>query len=593
MPSMSHAASSAALKIVLAATAASLVGCGDVATPAAGPAAESRAAAAPTAAHTRSTPRLSAQPAPPPAHDPAIAAEKPRITGGPQPALRVLPPQVVASGASPLPSNCGFSGGGTTYIGAEVEPYLAINPLDPQTLVGAWQQDRWSNGSARALVAATSRDGGRTWVRTPLPFSRCGGGNVMNGGDYERASDPWVTYSPDGTVHAMSLSTRGGAFQLNSANAMLASRSLDHGLTWSAPQALILDDGNAFNDKNTMTADPYDARYVYAVWDRLMQNDTGPAYFARSSNGGASWEPARPIYDPGVRNQTIGNLIVVLPSGRLVNVFTRISYPAGQVVRAWATAIHSDDRGVTWSAPVQIAEMLSVGTVDPINGMRVRDGAIVPAAAAGPDGAVYVAWQDARFSAGSVDAIALARSDDGGITWSAPLRASALPNVAAFTPALRVDADGTLGLTYYDLRNDSFTAPFLADAWLARSVDRGETWVETRLGQSFDLSVAPNAGGLFLGDYTGLLSHQGSFLPFFARANVGESVNRTDIVFTPVPRLESSQTVVDARARRQALRARQAPVGFQADGALRARVSARLRARLRQPPMLGMKLLHL
>ena len=34
-----------------------------------------------------------------------------------------------------------------------------------------------------------------------------------------------------------------------------------------------------------------------------------------------TWEPARSIYDPGQNDQTIGNQIVVLPDGTLVDLF--------------------------------------------------------------------------------------------------------------------------------------------------------------------------------------------------------------------------------------------------------------------------------
>ena len=35
-------------------------------------------------------------------------------------------------------------------------------------------------------------------------------------------------------------------------------------------EKLIADGADAFNDKNTLTADPAHARFVYAVWDRLV-----------------------------------------------------------------------------------------------------------------------------------------------------------------------------------------------------------------------------------------------------------------------------------------------------------------------------------
>src|SRR3546814_17183527 len=85
-----------------------------------------------------------------------------------------------------------------------------------------------------------------------MPFSRCGGGNAANNGDFTRASDPWLSFSPDGTVHLMALVFSGQTFQPGSSSAMVTSRSLDGGLTWSATRVLISDGLNFFNDKNAM-----------------------------------------------------------------------------------------------------------------------------------------------------------------------------------------------------------------------------------------------------------------------------------------------------------------------------------------------------
>src|SRR5260221_14090372 len=67
--------------------------------------------------------------------------------------LNRAPPQVTltaVSGLSPFSPGCGDTNG-TVYIGAEVEPHIALNPLNPNNLVGVWQQDRYSNGSARGV----------------------------------------------------------------------------------------------------------------------------------------------------------------------------------------------------------------------------------------------------------------------------------------------------------------------------------------------------------------------------------------------------------------------------------------------------------
>jgi hypothetical protein len=71
-------------------------------------------------------------------------------------------------------------------------------------LVAVWQQDRWSNGGSQGILTGVTFDAGRSWQRVkPPPFSRCAGGNAQNGGDYERATDPGVSFSPNGTAYQM------------------------------------------------------------------------------------------------------------------------------------------------------------------------------------------------------------------------------------------------------------------------------------------------------------------------------------------------------------------------------------------------------
>src|SRR2546428_822706 len=106
------------------------------------------------------------------------------------------------------------------------------------------------------------------------------------------------------------------------------------------PNTLIEDENPRFlNDKQSITADPTDPHLVYAVWDRLKESTgnlinpervpgdlsfKGAAMFTRTTDAGASWEPARVLYDPGAISQTIGNQLVVLPDGTLVAFFDEI-----------------------------------------------------------------------------------------------------------------------------------------------------------------------------------------------------------------------------------------------------------------------------
>ncbi len=53
-------------------------------------------------------------------------------------------------------------------------------------------------------------------------------------------------------------------------NAMLVSRSANGGATFGRPITLIRDTNpQIHNDKNSLTADPTDPRFAYAIWDRL------------------------------------------------------------------------------------------------------------------------------------------------------------------------------------------------------------------------------------------------------------------------------------------------------------------------------------
>jgi hypothetical protein len=125
------------------------------------------------------------------------------------------------------------------YINAESEPYIAVNPRNPDNLIAVYHEDRYPNDGANGVLAATSFDGGRTWQVPELQgqpfFSRCAGGTEANGGNFEKASDPYVAFGPDGTAYFAAISWNASGPE----EAQFVSTSADGGRTWRRPVAAI------------------------------------------------------------------------------------------------------------------------------------------------------------------------------------------------------------------------------------------------------------------------------------------------------------------------------------------------------------------
>jgi hypothetical protein len=450
-------------------------------------------------------------------------------------------PLVLVSGPSPLAScTVGGGPGAVVYTNGEVEPSVAVNPNKPSNLIGAWQQDRWSDGGAHGLVAGFSSNGGKTWGETPLPFAACAPGGLS----YERASDPWVSIGPDGTAYAISISFN----ESNNANAVAAATSTNGGKTWGNLRVLIADNApnfQFFNDKESITADPTRAGVAYAVWDRLQTPNgnprashntsafTGPGMFAKTTDGGQSWSTPQVIVPTAQHQQTIANQIVVDPNnGTLYDFFNLINSPNSRPNNV--AFVRSTDGGTTWTQPQIVASLLTVGVTDPNTGQLIRTGDIIPEPAIDPtSGRLYVVWQDSRFNGGNFDEVALSTSADGGATWSTPIQVNTNTpsNRPGFTPSVRVSSNGTVGVTYYDFRSlGSETATLPTDYWFTSSADHGGSFGhEVHLAGPFDMLTAPNAVGFFVGDYEGLDTSGTTFVPFFVQANSGNASNPTDV----------------------------------------------------------------
>src|ERR671935_139258 len=482
--------------------------------------------------------------------------------------LTVTAPKSISI-ATPFAPGCGgategsFPGANFNYPNSETEPWLAVSPTNPNDVAGFWQQDRWSDGGSHGLVAAVSHDGGASFAYSTPHFSRCAGGTAANGGDFGRSSDPWVSWAPNGDLWSISLSVD----RTTTRNAVLAAK-LPHGsATWSEPFTLKVDTsragvpiGNNFNDKESLTADRTDAsgNLVYAVWDRFVSPNENapptafehahafhqPVWFDRTTSGAApspTWETAREIFDPGTQNGTISNQIVVLPDGTLVDGFYLFKTHQ-QMGDAFIAVIRSTDKGVTWSKrAIIVSPDAAIGETDPepihcrpfiTNNPActlVRSDGVIEDLAVdfsnGPHrGRIYVAWQDHQDNPFGDDLILVSHSDDDGLTWSAPVKVNKTPGGTltdqAFEPAVHVDSNGVVAVTYYDFRNDvAADGALTTDYWIAHSHNGGATWTENHLAGPFDMHQAPYARGYFVGDYQGLDAQGSVFRNLFTLAN--------------------------------------------------------------------------
>ena len=387
------------------------------------------------------------------------------------------------SGTSPFAGGCyGAAFDETMITGQEVEPSITVNPANPRNIVGTWKQDVGPD-STRSDLVASSLDAGRTWRRRTIPeLSKCTGGTADGG------SDPWVTAGLDDTVYVSGLAPH---FQGSTPlNAVVVSRSPDGGRTWRVPATISPPD----HEGNEMPAITASRRRAYVVWADFA---TARIEFSTTTDRGATWS------DPVVVDPSIADAIdlvprlVVLPSGTLVTVFARAEFAIGL---GKIYAARSLDGGTSWTAPVEILAAPLPGFFDPETGEELPQPQFENVAVA-PDGSVYVTVEaNTSPNAGTVS---VSRSRDEGASWT---RVSS-PGVGAyaFEPAIAVDSHGTVGITWYDLRNDRPGDGALSgDVWFASSRDGGSSWRETHVAGPTDLRTGAPPSQNHVGEYQGL-----------------------------------------------------------------------------------------
>jgi hypothetical protein len=390
------------------------------------------------------------------------------------------------------------------------EVTVAINPANPDNIVGAsFQMGRPPKPRAASYTYVTM-DGGQSWKTVPAEDAE----NLVEGDDA-------LAFGGDGTAYHAHLSFDGIRVQRpkRAVSGILVSSSRDGGLTWGGhvPAVKHVNTVTPFEDKPAITTDRAAGSThegnVYLAWTRFDEYGSRDPechtqiYFSRSDDGGRSFSMPIRISDAG------GDC---LDSDDTVEGAVPAVGPRGEVYVVWAgprglVFDKSMDGGLTFGKDRVVGGMpggwdFPVAGLDRANGMPLTGVDL----SAGPNrGTLYLNWIDARD--GDPD-VFLAASRDGGETWSAPVRVNDDPagnGKAQFFTWMAVDpADGAVNVAFYDRRDTQGTLTALT---LARSTDGGRTFVNYRVEQepfACDEKV-------FFGDYLGVAAQGGRVVAMY------------------------------------------------------------------------------
>ncbi len=376
----------------------------------------------------------------------------------------------------------------TPTPGYFTEPAIAVNPMNPQQVVGVFQDN---------AHAAYSQDAGHSWQVADGVAPK----NFRVSGDVSTAFDnqghAFICYIAFDKLGSFNYWARGAT-----RNGIFVRRSVDGGKTWETDHVPVAENpsepGIPFEDKPYIVADnskgPY-AGNLYVGWTRWRIADS-QMLLSRSTDDGRTWSkpveidahPGLPRDDNGAAEGFDG---VVGPDGTLYAIWSQDDDLMFTTSRDGGKTF-SRARAILHTAPI----MFAIETLERANGF--------PQIAIDPRSKhLYMTWSDYRN--GDVD-VFVAASDDGGQHWTAPARVNNDPvhnGAEQFFQWLAVDpVDGSVNVVFYDRRGDPQGKKQIVA--LARSTDGGQTFA------NYAWSDDPfDASGVFFGDYSGLAAYGG------------------------------------------------------------------------------------
>jgi BNR repeat protein len=414
----------------------------------------------------------------------------------------------------------------TSQHQTEVEPDSYSNG---STIVAATQVGRFTDGGASNVGWATSTDNGTTWQSGFLPNTTV---YATPPGNYDRVSDPSVTYDAAHQRWMISTLAISNTFASAVGAAVLVSTSSDGGLTWNPPVEVANANGGFFDKDwivcdNTSTSSFYG--HCYIEWDIASNGDL--VQMSTSSDGGNSWSAGQATADSA---SGLGGQPLVQPNGTVIVPFlSSAAFASASSISAFT----STDGGASWSSSVTIASQ----TDHQVASIRTEP---LPSAEIDSAGKVYVAWQDCRFESGcNANDIVMSTSTDG-TTWSAVQRIPADvvgSGVDHFIPGLAVDPSTSgstahLALTFYYYPDaNCSTSTCQLEVGFVSSVDGGNSWstTTTLTPSAMNLTwLANTTDGYMVGDYISTSFSAGKAVPLFVAASAPGGSQFNESLFT-------------------------------------------------------------
>jgi hypothetical protein len=207
----------------------------------------------------------------------------------------------------------------------------------------------------------------------------------------------------------------------------------------------------------------------YVIW----QNDSdGDLYYATSGSQGATWTSSAPVR-----------------SRSDIQTHPRLAGhdPTGVLYAVWQEAPAGDEGDIYISRHPSHAWTMAIKVSDDGGTETQR----TPAVATGPDGSVYVAWEDTRANDDGEIYFSrwLTGSAWSGAGWGANTRLSDAGMDWAASPDLIVDATGVLYASWME-RVPTGPATYDFQIVVARSQDRGDTWSRTVVQRLYGASAS-------------------------------------------------------------------------------------------------------